>query len=212
MGEFVSAAAADAAGFSSRHNDHAVEITGTIIDLWVEPDNRVFATLGTGIEDTAPVYCDFAQDKPWQRVTPGQEITVNARCVVDASNAIALRQAVILRAGQPVIERISAEDLTRQFAADPDTATGKYAGRYLVVYGENNGYGTSPNGDAGNSIAGAAGLNVHCNTGNGPAYEALLHRGQLFAPMAMLGKVVELRAGARNVEMTGCLPMPLPGK
>jgi hypothetical protein len=109
----------------------------------VEVEGVVGMTLGLdeGIicleADKADVFgfrCFVADKEPWAIVTPGQKLKVKG-IWPEAADAPAIRLCVITEAGPNPVVVISAEQLAKDYLADPDGARKKYSDKYMILNG-----------------------------------------------------------------------------
>jgi tRNA_anti-like len=84
--------------------------------------------------DLIGVTCFAANPEPWSQVVPGQKVKLKGRWPPDGGGTLV--DCVFVEVGEGGAISLSAENLAREYAADPEATTKKYDKKYLRISGE----------------------------------------------------------------------------
>jgi hypothetical protein len=120
----------------SKYEGKVVEVSGVIKDFSTMQslDEGPWIQLEAGT-DLFGVVCQSADDEPWATLAPGQQVTVRGKWPPHAG-ITRLADCVVVQKGPRPALAVTAEQLAREYAADPEATNKKYQGKYLEVTGE----------------------------------------------------------------------------
>jgi hypothetical protein len=124
----------DRNGAGEQYNNKVIELTGVVERFGRDISGGVHVYLRAG-EKLENVNCITVDDEPWSRVLPGQTIKVKGKGT-EFAIAPSLIDCVFVETGpyQPTV--LTAEQLAKEFAADPEAVNKKYENKYLILTGE----------------------------------------------------------------------------
>jgi len=108
------------------------EVSGVVSSMGNMIDGTSYVSLETVEYDAFGVLCITVDERPWARLCPGQQVTLRGKWP-DNPYVPTLTETTIVSAGPSPAKRITAEQLTAEYAQDPETASEKYEGYHRIV-------------------------------------------------------------------------------
>lgn len=126
----------DREAFKAKYANKVVEVTGTVHSVGQDIGGGGNVSL-RGDPDVlvGNVLCGTAEREPWRAVLPGQTARVRGRCPDRVSVEAMLFDAVVLEVRGDPPPTVTADQLAKEFAADPDAAEKKWDKKYLILTG-----------------------------------------------------------------------------
>jgi hypothetical protein len=129
--EFAEEYAKDKQAARQKYQGKVVDLSGRIDRLNRNISRQAFVVLEGGRDG---VRCLTVDKAPWNKVTPGQQITLRGTVADDSSPM--LFSCEIIETGESPALTITAEQLARETAADQEATYKKYKEKPLIVTGE----------------------------------------------------------------------------
>ena len=151
-----------------------IELSGVVDSITTNFGGDSFITLAApapaGSEPTGGgVACFTIDPEPFAKYGPGQNLTIRGE-VSDTVIYPRVLEAEVVDAGPPTLITLTAEDLAKEFAKDPDATNKKYTlrpytGKAILLSGPFIIAKPNSSGDPANVILGSAEANVSCTFG-----------------------------------------------
>jgi hypothetical protein len=111
-----------------------IELSGTVEGVGRNAGGEAFVQLKVPSQMFG-VMCFTTDEQPWAKVARGQKVRIKGLggAVILAPRLLA---CAIVEPGEYAAVRISAADLAKEYAADPDATIKKYDKKHMVVTGE----------------------------------------------------------------------------
>jgi Leucine-rich repeat (LRR) protein len=117
-----------------KYKGKVVELTGVVKSMGRNIADDSYISLEAG-KVLFGVMCVTADAEPWAKVAPGQKVKLKGKWP-EFSVGAALIYCVFLDTGKYEATALSAEQLAKEYVADPEATTKKYKDKYLVISGE----------------------------------------------------------------------------
>ena len=111
-----------------------IELSGTVEDVGRSAGGEAFVELKTS-GGLLGVMCFTADERPWASFARGQTVRLKGLWS-EPLMAPRLLYCVVVEPGEYAAIRITATDLAKEYAADPDATVKKYEKKHVVVTGE----------------------------------------------------------------------------
>lgn len=132
--EFFKEYKADKSAAERKYKGKVIELSGTVSGMGRNISEDGYLTLEVP-KELIGVQCFTADDAPWNTAIPGQKVKVKGKWP-EFSISAALIHCVITEAGPSPAMRLTADQLAKEYKADPEAARKKYADKWLIVTGE----------------------------------------------------------------------------
>jgi len=152
-----------------KYRGKTLEVDG-VVRMAFDDGHEGIISLEAGKDAFFGLPCFVPDKEPWAIVTPGQTLKVKG-IWPEAATEPALRFCVIMEAGPNPVVVISAEQLTKDYAADPEGAVKKYSHKYMILSGVISKKEANELGAVTLTLKGADKVDIECNFAahNGPA-------------------------------------------
>jgi hypothetical protein len=126
----------DVKATTAKYNDKVLELSGVVEEIGLSSRNDAYLLLeGTQIPTQQLIECLTTDKEPWNRVTPGQTVTLRGRCEI-LGGEMKFRNCQIVEPKSPVRVGIKSTDLAQAYEKDAEAAAKTYEGKWLEVSGE----------------------------------------------------------------------------
>jgi hypothetical protein len=151
---------ADRKAAEGKYKGKKIELTGTVSVIFSEPYGNGTIVYLEVSKHPPGINCQTAQREAWANVSPGSTITIVGSC----NGSSSLGQCTIVKAGPNPAIVISAQQLAKEFVADPEKARKKYKDKWVRIDGTV--VATEPDGTGGAILAtlqGEGDFTVRCD-------------------------------------------------
>jgi hypothetical protein len=124
----------DSQAAKAKYKDKVIEMSGTVSSVRPDPYGLVGYVNLDVPDDLEGVRCVLVDKKPWKKVSPGSKVKMRGKSSDRFSGD--LSPCEIVEAGPNPALTVSAQELTKQFAADRKEARKKYHENWAYVQGE----------------------------------------------------------------------------
>jgi hypothetical protein len=175
----------DSQAARAKYRGKVIEMSGTVSSARPDPYGLCGYISLDVADDAFGVRCVLTDLKPWKRVSPGSKVKVRGK----SSDLIAgdLRPCEIVEAGPNPGVVITAEELSRQFAANRKQTSARYDGKWAYVKGKVSEKSPAKSSAAWFKLKGAGGITVKCSTGD--AYKDMVSRVKVGARIEVFGQL-----------------------
>src|SRR4051794_25512505 len=133
--EFAEEYKKDRQAAEDKYKDKVVELSGLVAEVRRDSSKENFLLLEGAEKDISGVACYTTDKEPWRQATPGQTVKLRGRWR-EFALAATLDGCVVMKVTGPAAPSLTADELAKEYAADPDATSKKYDRKYLFVRGE----------------------------------------------------------------------------
>jgi uncharacterized protein (DUF1330 family) len=191
---------------AEKYKGKVIELSGEIDGIGRNFGGDPYVTLKVE-KQLLGVMCFTAEEHPWAKVVRGQKIKIKGKWP-EFTVASSLIYCAFVETGEYAGIRLSAEELAKEYAADPEATVKKYDKKFLVMTGEVVSKEFNSAGAASVELKSGNKVKVKCSfTATEKDVTKPIKVGQT---IEVVGEFTLNFAGGNDVGIYFCLPMPKP--
>jgi Leucine-rich repeat (LRR) protein/uncharacterized protein (DUF1330 family) len=132
--EFYKEYEADKDAAAKKYKGKVIELSGEAVTVWRSGPNERHIELKSE-KQFSGIRCEMADPMPWAKVLKGQAVKLKGKWPASPYQAM-LIDCALVEAGEYKAIAITAVELAKEYATDPEAAQKKYQDKYLVISGE----------------------------------------------------------------------------